>query len=100
MKKLSKREALDQIVHLFDDAETVAGEDLSLANKLIKKARRIAMKVRVSIPIPFKRRFCKHCGIFFIPGKTYRVRTKDKKIIYTCLVCKRFMRFPTKKLNS
>ena len=96
MKKLSKQEALGQIVHLFDAAETVAGEDLAIANKLVKKARRIAMKSRISIPVALKRRFCKHCGSYFIPGKTYRVRTKDRKVVYSCLLCKRFMRFPTR----
>lgn len=97
MKKMSKRDALDQIIHLFDTAEELAGENLSLANKYVKKARRLAMKVRLSIPLPFKRRFCKHCGSYFIPGKTYRVRTKNKKVVYSCLVCKHFMRFPTIK---
>lgn len=97
MKKLSKKEAFDQIVHLFDSAEDVAGEDILFANKLVKKARRIAMKTRISIPLPLKRRFCKHCGLYFIPGKNYRVRTKDKKVVYTCLTCKHFMRFPTLK---
>jgi len=96
MKKISKKDAFDQIVHLFDDAELVATENLSFANNCVKKARRIAMKHRLRMPVVLKRRFCKFCGAYFVPGKTYRVRTNDKKVVYSCLVCKRFMRFPTK----
>ena len=97
MKKLSKKEALDKVIHLFDDAETVAGADLSLANRFIAKARRIAMKLRLRMPIPLKRKFCKKCGTYFIPGKNYRVRMNDKKVVYSCLTCKTFMRIPTSK---
>lgn len=97
MKKISKREALDKVVHLFDDAEAVAGANLALATNCIKKARRIAMKSRIRIPQHLKRRFCKNCGVYFIPAKTYRVRMKNKKVIYSCLKCKHLMRIPATK---
>lgn len=93
MKKTSKKEAFDKIAHLFDDAEQIAGEQVHLANKCITKARKIAMKNRIRLPSYLKKRFCKHCGAYFIPAKTYRVRMKNKKIIYTCMKCKKFMRF-------
>ena len=94
MKKLSKKDALDRIIHLFDACEEVAGADLGFANKLVAKARRIAMKSKVRLPSLIKRRFCRFCGVYFVPGKTYRVRTKNKKIIYACLKCKHFYRMP------
>lgn len=97
MKKLSKKEALDKVLHLFDSAEAVAGANITIANRFISKAKRISMKVKLRLPSVLKRKFCKHCGNYFIPGKNYRVRMKDKKVIYTCLNCKHFMRFPTRK---
>lgn len=94
MKKLSKKDAIDRILHLFDDCEEVAGADLSFANRLVAKARRIAMKSKVRLPSFIKRKFCKFCGVYFVPGKTYRVRTKNKKVVYACLKCKRLCRIP------
>lgn len=95
MKKLSKKQAMHEVLHLFDDAKELAGSDLEESNKRVKKARRIAMKARLRLPKEIKRRFCKKCGTVFIPGKNYRVRSKNKKIIYTCLTCKHIFRFPT-----
>ena len=93
MKKLSKNDAVDKIMQLFTVAETARGTRQSLADAFVKKARRIAMKHRISLPRNIKRKFCKYCGAYFIAGKNYRVRMKEKKVIYTCLTCKRFMRF-------
>lgn len=94
MKKISKKEALNKVVQLFDHAELIARKHFDLANKHVKEARRIAMKSKVRIPVQLKRRFCKKCGAYFVPGKTYRVRMNDKKVVYTCLMCKSLMRFP------
>ena len=100
MKKLSKNDAMNAVLHLFDSCEEVAGADLSFANKLVAKARRITMKSKIQLPSAIKCKFCKFCGVFFIPGKTYRVRTKNKKIIYACLNCKHFNRIPLLKKNK
>lgn len=99
MKKPSKREVLDKILYLFDSAEETIATNQTLANKFVKSARRIAMKFKVRLPANVKKMFCKHCGVFFIPGKNYRVRIKDKKLIYTCFACRHIARFPTKTRN-
>jgi len=100
MKKISKKEALEKVLHLFDSAEDVAGANIVMANRFISKAKQISMKVKLRLPPVLKRKFCKHCGNYFIPGKNYRVRMKNKKVIYSCLNCRHFMRFPTAKTNS
>ncbi|MFH1637528.1 MAG: ribonuclease P Rpr2/Rpp21/SNM1 subunit [Candidatus Woesearchaeota archaeon] len=58
----------------------------------LKNQRRIKLS-----PSRLKRKFCKHCGCYFIPGKNLRVRTREGKLIYYCLECKKFWRMPCKK---
>jgi ribonuclease P protein subunit RPR2 len=40
------------------------------------------------LPATLKRRVCKKCHSFWVPGKTVRVRVREKRVAYTCLVCK------------
>lgn len=84
--------ATERIKHLFELAE--ATDDLALANRYVQLARRIAMKHKVRMPRGYKRRFCKHCYAYLKQGVTCRVRVQHGKVIYTCLACKKFMRFP------
>ena len=62
------------------------------ANNCVKKARRIAMKVNLPMPKEYKRRYCKHCNNYFQSGN-YRVRTRNKMVVYYCLNCKKYMKF-------
>jgi ribonuclease P protein subunit RPR2 len=88
--------AVERIKKLFQQAEEIFNKDPNLANKYVKLARKIAMKVTLSFPRELKRRFCKHCYYYLRPGVNCRVRTKDKKAVYYCLNCKKYMRFPLK----
>lgn len=92
-KKL-RQEVLDKVSSLFKQAELIAKENPELANRYVKLAREMSMKVKVRIPTELKRRFCKHCHVYFIPGANYRVRTQRGKVVYYCFNCKKYMRFP------
>jgi len=101
MKKFGKsaksiKTAKESINHLFTEAEKVFSEDKSLANRYVEIARKIGMKYKVRIPSNLQRKFCKHCYKFLMPGKNLRVRTQKSKVVYYCLECKKFMRFPYK----
>jgi len=96
-KSKQKRIALERIKILFREADIIFNENKELANSYIKKARRLAMRVNLRIPRELKRKFCKHCYSYFKPGKSYRVRTKNGKIVYYCFHCKRFTRIPVLK---
>ena len=102
-KKYSKKPAehkeiaLERINTLFKEASGVFKEDKKLANRYVKLARELAMKFKVRIPSHLKRRFCKHCYSYLMPGENLRVRTREGKVIYYCLECKKFMRIPTRK---
>ena len=79
---------LERIHELFKEAKL----NSSKANNYVKKARRIAMKVNLPLPKEYKRRYCKHCNNYFQSGN-YRVRTRNKMVVYYCLNCKKYTKF-------
>ena len=89
-----KEIALDRIKTLFREAKTVFKKDPKLANRYVKLARELSMKYKVAIPPNLKRRFCKHCYHYLVPSVNLRVRTRNGKVVYYCLDCKHYMRFP------
>jgi len=93
----NKEIARERIKKLFSEADEVFSKDKKLANRYVSLARKIAMKFNLRMPKVYKRRFCKHCYSYLKPGKNLRVRTKNKKVVYYCLECKKFMRFPLSK---
>ncbi len=99
-KQKQKQIALERIKRLFEEAEEVFPKNKALANRYISLARKIAMKVRMPIPLEFKRRFCKHCYSYLKPGVNARIRTRGGKVIISCLECKKFTRIPIGKKKS
>ena len=94
-KPASQKEiALDRIKTLFKEARVVFRKDPQLANRYVKLARELAMKFKIRIPVVLKRKFCKHCYSYLMPGVNLRVRTREGKVVYYCFNCKKYMRFP------
>ena len=91
-KKQLRKIALERVETLFLEAGKVFSKDPGLANKYVKNARKIAMKVNLTIPRELKRKYCKHCYSYLKPGVNARVRIK-KMVVYTCFNCKKYMRF-------
>ncbi|MBR9692186.1 ribonuclease P [Candidatus Woesearchaeota archaeon] len=89
-----KEIARERIKVLFEQAKKTFRKDKKLSNRYIKLARELAMKFKIRIPSELKRRFCKHCYSYLMPGKNVRVRTREGKVVYYCLECKKYMRFP------
>ena len=81
--------ALERIDKLFSEAE----KNKDLGSRYVFLARKIAMKARISIPKIYKRKFCKYCHNYFT-SKNLRVRTKNNKVVYYCLNCKKYTRYP------
>ncbi|MEM3373924.1 MAG: ribonuclease P protein component 4 [Candidatus Woesearchaeota archaeon] len=92
-----KKNAEKWIIRLFELAEKFFKKEPKLSNRYIQLARKISMKYKVKIPKEFKRRFCKKCYSYLYPGINCRVRLCQSKVVYYCLNCKNFMRFPIKK---
>ena len=95
-KKEQKKIALERIEVLFLEAKKVFKKDSKLADKYVKMAREMAMKYKVKIRQELKRKFCKHCYHYLMPSVNLRVRTREGKVIYYCLDCKKYMRFVIK----
>ena len=96
-KQKSKKEeqiALERIKILFRQAKLIFKKNKSLADRYVKLARELSMKYKVKIPSNLKRQFCKHCHSYLMPSVNVRIRTRNGKIVYYCLECREYMRFP------
>lgn len=89
-----ERIANERIAILFSEADKMFGFDSNLSNRYVFLARKIAMKCRITIPSNLKRRFCKKCHAFLVPGKNVTVRTHEGKVVYHCHKCKQITRYP------
>ena len=96
-KAKQKEIAKERVKILFKQAEEVFPKNKALANRYVTLARKVAMKVKIRMPLELKRKFCKHCYKFLMPGVNSRVRTRDGKVIISCFECKKFVRIPVKK---
>lgn len=86
--------AKERISILFEQAEKTKSK--TLANRYVEMAKKISMKYKIRIPLELRRRFCKHCKAYLVPGKNLTVRTQNGKVVYTCLDCGKHMRFVMK----
>lgn len=92
--KLDGKSALERISKLFSEADSAFSESPELSDRYVEIARKIAQKARTGIPRAFKKRFCRRCGAFWMPGKTVRVRLQKQKVVYCCLKCGHYARHP------
>lgn len=96
-QKEMKEIAEKRILYLFEQAKDTFSKSPELASRYVALARKISMKYKVKIPRELKRRFCKHCNRYIMPGKNCRVRTHKGKVVYYCFNCKKYMRFVISK---
>ncbi len=95
--KWQREIAKERIEILFRLAEKEFSSGMKdLANRYVNLARKIAMRYNVRVPAHLKRRFCKKCHAYLVPGVNARVRirSKQKYVLITCLECGHKMRFP------
>ncbi|MBS3126235.1 ribonuclease P [Candidatus Woesearchaeota archaeon] len=92
--------AKGRIQILFDEAKKRFSSRPELSNRYVQLARRIAMKYKVKIPSELKKRFCKHCHHYLVPSKNCRVRIRNRKLVYYCIHCRNYMRFPYSKSKT
>lgn len=89
--------ASERIEKLFSEADNSFKTRPELSRRYVDLARKISMKYKVSIKPELKKRFCKHCHCYLKQGINCRVRLGEKQVIYYCLECKKYMRFPFRK---
>lgn len=86
--------ALERINILFKQADEMFRKDSKLSDRYVKLARKISMKYKVRIPRELKRRICKHCNSYLRPSANCTVRLNNRKVVYHCHTCKKYMRYP------
>jgi len=96
-KKVQGAIAKKRIIQLFLMAEKMAiSGNMILANRYVEIARKISMRYKVTIPREFKRRFCKNCYKYLLPGLNCRIRIYRSRLIIYCDNCKKYTRIPIK----
>ena len=95
-KKLIRDIAQQQIQRLFELADVISETRPELSDRYIHLAKQIGMRHRVRIPSHLKRRMCKHCGKYLVPGRTCRVRLNCARVVITCHACGKQIRYPYK----
>ncbi len=95
-RKGSERKiAHERIGILFRLAEREALKgNFPRANRYASLAAKIGMRYNVRLPREFRRRYCRKCRVFLVPGKNCRVRVARGKVTTTCGVCGDVRRFP------
>lgn len=73
--------------------EALAGR-LDRADRYVEVARSIAMRTQLSLPRELRRRVCRSCYAYLLPGRTARVRLRDGVLVVTCGSCGRVNRVP------
>ncbi|MFC1697624.1 ribonuclease P protein component 4 [Nanoarchaeota archaeon] len=96
MKKKGDQQkiALERIIELFKQAKLMYKEDPKLSDRYVKLAWKIKLRYKIKMPANLKKQICKHCKAFLLPGKSARVRLTNKKVVYYCSNCKKYMRHP------
>jgi ribonuclease P protein subunit RPR2 len=93
----TRKIARERIAMLFGQAEEFFPENPEWSNRCVKLARTIAMRQRVRIKQEFRRKYCRHCYAYLVPGVNMRVRIYRGRVIVTCLNCHRQTRFYLEK---
>ncbi len=77
--------ALERINILFDEAGKAANEGrMDDANRYVQLARTIGMRYNVRLTSAQKRRICRQCHAYLVPGVNLRVRFSHGTIVSTC----------------
>lgn len=87
--------AAERMRILLEQARRQAREGrLDRAHRYADLIRKIGMKHNVPLPREAKPFVCRSCHAFLVPGETSRVRTRDRRVVTTCLRCGNVRRHP------
>lgn len=98
-KNLLQSVANQRMWRLFELAEKEFKEHPERSERYVQLIRNISMRNRVRVPREIKRRICKHCYAFLVPGVNARYRLKGGYILVSCECCGKEMRYPYKGLK-
>jgi len=95
--------AMERVRILFKLAEEAFPADPARAQRYVDLARRIAMRTRLRLPRDLRRRVCRRCKAFLVPGATSRTRIRQHRephVAVTCLKCGATARIPLRRRRT
>lgn len=99
-RSLIKDLAIQRVERLFKLADEEFGSHPERSDRYVFIARKIGMRYRVRLPGELKRRVCKRCYCYLVPGSNSRVRLRDNYVVITCLKCGNQMRYPYTRIKG
>ena len=90
------RIAKERVQILFNLAGKEFKKHPERSHRYVQLARRIAMRYNIRLPQELKRRVCKKCHRYLVPGVNCRVRMSMKTLTVVCLGCGTTARYPLK----
>jgi ribonuclease P protein subunit RPR2 len=94
----NKKLARERIEVLMERAEEVFPRDKAKADRYAALAKKLAMRYTLRFPKRWKRRVCKKCHSFLVPGENCKTRIHKGRVINTCLDCGNIVRLPINNL--
>jgi ribonuclease P protein subunit RPR2 len=90
---------LERIRILFSRAEESFRGHPERSKRYVEMALRLSTRYNVRLPPGFKRRFCRSCKSFLVPGVNARVRTNPSQgaVIIACGECGHINRHPYRR---
>ena len=90
---------LERIRRLFALAEKEFAKHPERSRRHAETIKKLSMRHNARIPAEIRRRICKECHAFLVPGRNCSVRTsvKQRAIVVTCLECGHLARYPYRK---
>ena len=86
--------AAERIDRLHDLARDAARDgEGERAKSYVRRARRVAERNRLTLPVRFRRFTCDDCDSYLVPGRNARVRTRDGHVVVACN-CGAHARYP------
>ena len=84
---------------LFRQAESEFRTHPERSHRYVGMAVKLCMRYNVNMPPEFRKRFCRSCKSYLVPGENSRVRTSpsQKAVIITCLECGKISRHPYRR---
>jgi ribonuclease P protein subunit RPR2 len=94
-----KKTVRERIDRLFDQAGECFEEHPERSRRYVEMALKISMRYNVRLGPDLKRRYCRACKAYLVPGKSCTVRTNpgQRAVIITCRECGHVSRHPYRK---
>ncbi len=87
--------AEERIAILFREADRAAARGrVDLADRYVRLAREVGMRYNVTVPQHMRRRACRGCHGYLLPGVNCRVRLNRGRASISCLRCGHVTRVP------